>query len=276
MGKIRLFIGLILAVPSLCFAVRPEPAAPTAEFEVDVLAAGQTLGQSFQSWASRRNQLESVADPSGKEKRADELTYLSPADIDIDTVLAPPPTLGSDEEKKDLSAILAAQSKRTDADFARAKIEEEKSLAAFFGPPLGPLTDGEVVRWSSFFDPLETESHYFLAKVKKHWKRNRPAVSHPAEVKLWPGLKVESGFSYPSGHATTAEVYARVLETIFPEKADAIKKRVAAIGWDRVVAGLHHPTDIQAGIKLGDEIYSKLAKNDAFNSALKKALQNSN
>jgi hypothetical protein len=71
-------------------------------------------------------------------------------------------------------------------------------------------------------------------------------------------------------------VYARVLVKIYPGKKDAIEKRANQIGQDRILAGYHYPSDVDAGNAFGDTIYEKLAANAAFKSAFEKALQNPN
>ncbi len=57
----------------------------------------------------------------------------------------------------------------------------------------------------------------------------------------------EANASYPSGHATTGYVYAIILSMMLPEKAQALYDRAAIYGRNRVVAGVHFPTDVEAG-----------------------------
>jgi hypothetical protein len=53
--------------------------------------------------------------------------------------------------------------------------------------------------------------------------------------------------SAQSGHATFAYVTAILFADMVPEKALAIFDRAAIIAHSRVVAGVHYPTDVEAG-----------------------------
>ena len=51
---------------------------------------------------------------------------------------------------------------------------------------------------------------------------------------------------------------------IDPENAEGIKAAVRQAGLNRIIAGVHHPTDITAGDGLGHEIYKEFEKNPEF------------
>ncbi len=53
--------------------------------------------------------------------------------------------------------------------------------------------------------------------------------------------------SYPSGHATFAYATAVLLAAMVPEKAAAIFQRAEDFAENRVIGGVHYPTDIEAG-----------------------------
>ena len=61
----------------------------------------------------------------------------------------------------------------------------------------------------------------------------------------------ETSAAYPSGHATHGMVYAMILAEIAPEQRPALLQRGREIGWNRVIAGVHYPSDIAAGRVLG-------------------------
>jgi hypothetical protein len=66
-------------------------------------------------------------------------------------------------------------------------------------------------------------------------------------------------------------VWSRILAEIFPEKKERLLKRGLQVGEDRVIAGIHFPSDVAAGQKLGDAIADKLLADPQFNEALKQA-----
>ena len=53
-----------------------------------------------------------------------------------------------------------------------------------------------------------------------------------------------------------------------PTREAQFRARADLIGHDRVMSGVHHPTDIVAGKKLGDEIFKKLDQVPAFEKDL--------
>jgi acid phosphatase (class A) len=202
-----------------------------------------------------------------------EPVYLSPSFFDGKSegqTLPAMPAHGSSQEKADFEELLNLQKTRTPQDCERAAYEVHISLENEYGPKYGPLTEKEVVAWSPFFEKLAYETDYFVAKEKKNFHRPRPYIT---EKKLHPCLKLESSDAYPSGHSTINRVFARVLAEIDPSRKKAFEDRGNQIAHDRVLGGVHHPSDIEAGKILGDEIFAALMKNEKFKKELN-ALKN--
>ena len=55
------------------------------------------------------------------------------------------------------------------------------------------------------------------------------------------------GSSYPSGSSTVGYLTAIILADMVPEKAAALYARGRELGDDRVILGVHFPSDIEAG-----------------------------
>jgi acid phosphatase (class A) len=79
------------------------------------------------------------------------------------------------------------------------------------------------------------------------------------------------GASYPSGSATFGYVAAILLADMVPEKAAAIFAHAEALGRNRVIAGVHYPTDIEAGRISGSVIDNVLLHDRAFMADFDKA-----
>lgn len=58
-------------------------------------------------------------------------------------------------------------------------------------------------------------------------------------------------FSFPSGHAAAAFVFATVFSHFYPSMAELSYSVAVLIGLSRVMLGVHYPTDIVAGAALG-------------------------
>ena len=67
-----------------------------------------------------------------------------------------------------------------------------------------------------------------------------------------------------------ARLFAHVLGTIYPERKDALMKRADEVARNRVLGGVHHPTDVEAGKKMGDVLGKSLIANPAFMAQLGK------
>jgi acid phosphatase (class A) len=202
---------------------------------------------------------------SGFKWQLNDPYYLSKDAVDVATALPPPPTHGSDVEKSDFDTLKQFQKTRTKPDCERAEYEVEVSLEHLFGPKYGPLTQPEVEKLQAFVDKARNDTDWFVQKVKKQWSRPRPYFTDPT---ITPCVKREQTNAYPSGHASIAEMMADLLSQWDPSRAAQFHARAEVIRHDRVMAGVHHPSDIEAGKKLGDELFKKLEQVPAFEADL--------
>jgi len=74
----------------------------------------------------------------------------------------------------------------------------------------------------------------------------------------------EKSFSYPSGHALRGWLTALVLARLDPSKKHQLLNCGAAVGWDRVVAGVHYQTDAIASRAVGRLILDRLMADPLF------------
>jgi acid phosphatase (class A) len=196
--------------------------------------------------------------------RAQENSYLSPGRLDPVALLAPPPVAGSAEQAADLATVVSVHGKCTPEEAAQAD-SEKKFFIFSFTPAIGAFFQpGKLPKTEALFRRLEKEVSAVTDTAKDHWKRPRPYVVLPS---LAPDAS-EKSFSYPSGHSTHATVYALVLTDLFPDKRDEILAIGRAIGWRRVLAARHYPTDIYAGRFLAKAIVRELNANAVFISDL--------
>jgi acid phosphatase (class A) len=68
----------------------------------------------------------------------------------------------------------------------------------------------------------------------------------------------EESFSYPSGHATRGVLAARVLAELAPARRAELLRLGEQVGYDRVVGGVHYPSDVLAGQRLGAALADEL------------------
>lgn len=186
--------------------------------------------------------------------------------IDFDKLIGPYPKLGTPESDKDFNELFYWQQTRTEAQCAQAKIEEKVSLNTFFGGKTGPLTQKEVKRLKFFFYEymLRGGAPSTIAKFK--YKRPRP---YDTDTDLKPCIKLSNSYAYPSGHTTVSRVVAHMLAVKFPQRRDAFMQRADEIAQNRVIGGVHHPSDIVAGKILADELAKDLVNSPSIIDILK-------
>lgn len=177
----------------------------------------------------------------------------------------PPPAPGSEGQKKDEEVLRQYQLIRTQEDCARSKSEVFVSLSSMFGQPYGPLSGSEVEGLTPFFESIRNDGDYYIQWLKKEYPRKRPFLYLEGLV---PCVPKEVTGAYPSGHATLARLFSKILANLYPTRKKAFEDRADQIARDRVLSGVHHPSDIEAGKQLGNELYQAMILSDAFNEVL--------
>ena len=177
----------------------------------------------------------------------------------------PPP--GSADAAADLAVVLWEQRTRTPDEVSRALAEEQLSLedyAAVLGTTFDvarhPLTDALLARAMAASRPC-------VAAAKGAHRRPRP---YAADGRVRPAVPPEPTASFPSGHATRGALLAAVLAELAPDRREAVLARGAQIGHDRVIAGVHYPSDVAAGEKLGLAVAEALLADPAFRAELER------
>jgi acid phosphatase (class A) len=185
--------------------------------------------------------------------------------VDAVAVVGPPPAPGSDEAKADLAVVLWLQRTRTQEDIARAQAEVKVELETFVSA-FGPGFDATAhPRTRALLDRLHEEASPFVDRAREHFARPRPFVAEP---RVQSAVKRESSPSYPSSHGTRGVLYARVLAELVPARRDALLEVGRRLGYDRVLAGVHYPSDVLAGQRLGEALAEAMLATPAFRAEI--------
>ncbi|HAT72385.1 MAG TPA: hypothetical protein DCS63_06180 [Elusimicrobia bacterium] len=192
-------------------------------------------------------------------------TYYITADQQKFPDFPAPPADGSKTDGADLAALVDWQAKRTTEQCAKANSAAHAGFEEFFGdtsPFPRPLPEAAAV----IFKRVKTETDGAAAEVKELFKRPRPFLR---SARLEPCLGRVGGLSYPSGHATISRLFALMLADLAPSRKKEFFARADEAGLDRVIGGVHHPSDIVAGKLLADKLYRKYKKSPAFRADMK-------
>ena len=137
-------------------------------------------------------------------------------------------------------------------ELAAERILSEPIKANNLHRHLGVLTvaiyDATVAAWDS----------------KYAYKRSRPVE---VDRSLTTVLPTPHSPSYPSEHAAVAGAATTVLAYLYPEDARAFADLAEDAGRSRLLAGVHYPSDVKAGLDLGRAVGAKVverAKADGY------------
>lgn len=210
------------------------------------------------AWA--QNVMQAPASPERKPG------YVAPAVLaEIVRAVTPPPAAGSVAAEADLDTVLQAQAGRTAEDVTWAKLVEKDAVwlnASVLG---AGFTKENFPATAALFDRINGDTRALDPLMKKPFPRARPPKN---DARVMPCVQVPASDSYPSGSAMQALVWARVLAEIFPEHASALEARAHRAAWGRVLGGVHFPTDLAAGRRVGEALVAELKRSAEFGTAL--------
>jgi acid phosphatase (class A) len=183
--------------------------------------------------------------------------------LDLRRLLPPPPPAGSLGERAELDDLLHLQAVRTATEARLAQRDVERSVFRFadalgnppaFNPQRLPLT-------TALFQHLWGDENAVLAPAKRAFGRPRPFAVEP---RLAPITERPSSLSYPSGHSMWAYATALVLADLVPERRAEILARADQYAHNRNIAGVHYPSDVEAGRLAGTALAAMLFTCPAF------------
>lgn len=184
---------------------------------------------------------------------ADDIRIFTPETIK--EMIGPHPAKGSEEERREFEFLENLQRTRTEEQCMLAANQESSSLGALFANDGGPLSRTEAKILTVRFLEAYASAGINIYLAKSLYERPRPYDANPA---LTPCIAKESSSAYPSGHTALSRMFARILSRIYPERAAALMKRADEVAMNRMLGGVHHPSDIVAGKKLGDAMATEV------------------
>ncbi|HTX58323.1 MAG TPA: phosphatase PAP2 family protein [Verrucomicrobiae bacterium] len=190
--------------------------------------------------------------PASAGKAEAPLYYLPPAAVDLTVLLAPPPDPNSPLMRYDEKKMAQVLTERTPADLARAAADEKRTVFVFTPIVGAAFTAAKAPLAAALFKHASDDTERLIEAAKAYYDRPRP-----------PGAPQTHG-SYPSGHAAFAACTAILLSQMVPEKRDEIFQRASIFAESRIVAGVHYPSDVEAGWISGTVIASALLRQPKF------------
>lgn len=165
------------------------------------------------------------------------------------------PAPGTAAHAADFDTLFMWQNSRTQAECDEAAAEKTPTLKSMFAGDHGPLTEREARKLHLSFVEAYINAGVNIHFAKETFDRPRPFASNSD---IQPCIPLATSDAYPSGHTAIARLFARLLSDIYPERTQAFMDRADEVAMNRIIGGVHHPSDIVAGKKLGDAIYEMM------------------
>jgi acid phosphatase (class A) len=187
--------------------------------------------------------------------------YFDSKTVDLVSLLPAPPAADSTDTKGELGELLVIQVGRTPDMVARAQadaVEEVWRFADVIGPKFTP---DNLPKTAAFFERLVATDNAVVEPAKSAFARLRP---HLVSDLIKPVVKLSASGSWPSSHASLGTLMGIVLGDMLPEKRTAIMDRAWTYAENRLVAGMHFPSDIEMGRISGSIIAAFAMKQPQF------------
>jgi acid phosphatase (class A) len=186
--------------------------------------------------------------------------------VPIEKVIPASPKLGSNLDLRDKRVIERTIRERTATMCEKARADAELSPFTAYASVLGTGFNAETYpKLANLLTRVGGDTWVAVRDAKAIWNRPRPAAANPALATCAP---LPKDGSYPSGHALYSRVTGSILANLVPSKAKAIRARSHDYAYQRVIAGVHYPSDVEAGERGGDAVFAALMGDPRFKAAL--------
>lgn len=203
------------------------------------------------------------ASTAPRSAAADTAHCVDSHSLDLRRILPPPPAAGSPRARAELDELLRIQAQRTPGEAGLARRDAMRNIFRF-ADALGDAPGFQAPRLPrtlALFRHLRIDEAAVLGPAKREFARPRPFALEP---RLAPIVARPTSGSYPSGHSTWAYTTALVLADMVPERRAPLLARADQYARNRTVAGVHYPSDVEAGRLAGTALAALLFTCPAF------------
>lgn len=196
---------------------------------------------------------------------AADYTQTKATDISLD----PPPARGSAADRKDFAELHAFEKTRSKADCDLASRQPHPKFEMFFeDASFDILTKKEIAAAKPLVHKIMEQTIKLTGYYKDKYMRPRPFNT---DTTLKPCAEKPTGSkAYPSSHASAAYAGACVLGIIYPKAKRELEEHGLMLGNLRAVVGVHHPSDVAAGQKIGRDFCRILERDATFQNEFRR------
>ena len=190
--------------------------------------------------------------------------FVSAEQLDTAGILINPPAKTSDETKAELAELHRLQETRSPAQVLRAQNDDSQEDIFIFKNVFGERFNREALPMTALSDHVHNDEGIILNPAKAFFLRPRP---YHFDETIKPVCKIKedrTDYAYPSGHGTTGYLEGLVLTLILPEKRDTILARADDYAHNRLICGVHYPSDIVASKQVAYAAIGIIMNNPQF------------
>jgi acid phosphatase (class A) len=217
--------------------------------------------------------------------------YITKEQVDFTHLLPTPPAIDTGAGQRDLAEAMRMRAEADDDERARAIADAEVSIFRFADVLGAKFREGRRLQKTiAFFAHVTRDTLPLSSDVKTFWRRARPFAAdpniHPSPDVLpsacnrqreAPGTPPTAdcpngvSYSFPSGHSTFGTYVAILLAEMVPEKRAELMARGRRYGDNRVINGVHYPTDVEGGRIAATVLVALMMQNPHFRADLAEA-----
>jgi hypothetical protein len=145
-----------------------------------------------------------------------------------------------------------------------AFIKEADRQVSYFESELRKIGINEDLKNNKNIKRIIYNTLPFILELKFFYDRKRP---NEVGVEDMVFLKSAQSPAYPSGHSVQSTIMSMYLADKYPNKRNEILDISERVGFSRILARVHYPSDHNFGKKLGTHLYVFYKNNTPFNIA---------
>jgi acid phosphatase (class A) len=178
-------------------------------------------------------------------------------------ILATPPAPHSPTSDAELAELHRIENARTAEQAARAKADDDNQTIFLYRTVFGEkFTKENLPAVEALGARLKADESANTGAAKDAFHRIRP---YNVDKTLHPVCKTKTkDDSYPSGHTTVGYLMGLALIDIAPERRDEILARADDYGHNRLVCGVHFPSDVAAARLVAYAVHAIMELNPAY------------
>jgi acid phosphatase (class A) len=202
-----------------------------------------------------------LAKPAGAAPKA--AYYIDPMVLDLAALVPDPPAVDSAANKAELAELHRIEQARTPEQIAAAKADEDEEDLFAYKTVLGAGFNAEALPLTAELGAhVKNEQSVAGGALKQVFQRPRP---YQTDKTLHPMCALtEAANSYPSGHALTGYLEGLMLAEIVPEKRKEILARADDYAHNRLVCGVHYPSDVEASRRVAYVVFGYMMATPRF------------